>query len=55
LPRLNYPLFAATRFHLASKDRFFLCVSARDEKYDEEETSAFLQRAGAASVERVSQ
>ena len=26
LPRLNYPVFAAARFHLASKDRFFLCV-----------------------------
>src|SRR5690348_5493086 len=30
LPRLNYPLFGAPRFHLASKDRFFLCVAADD-------------------------
>jgi hypothetical protein len=55
LPRLNYPLFAAKRFHLASKDRFFLCVGAEDEKYDEKQTSAFLQQAGASSVERVPQ
>jgi len=55
LPRLNYPVFSAKRFHLASKDRFFLCIGAEDEKYDEAQTSAFLQEAGAASVERVPQ
>src|SRR3954454_15818961 len=30
LPRLSYPVFAAPRFHLASKDRFFLCIKAED-------------------------
>jgi hypothetical protein len=53
LPRLNYPLFAAARFHRASKDRFFLCVSADDGKFDKEETTGFLRRLGAASVEQV--
>ena len=53
LPRLNYPVFAAARFHLASKDRFFLCVSAHDAMFDERDTSAFLTDAGAVSVEQV--
>lgn len=53
LPRLNHPLFGATRFHLASKDRFFLCVGADDGKFDEERTSAFLRQVGASSVELV--
>jgi len=53
LPRLNFPLFGASRFHLATKDRFFLCVGAEDEKFDEEQTSAFLQQIGASSVESV--
>jgi hypothetical protein len=53
LPRLNYPLFAAKRFHLASKDRFFLCVDADDEEFDEKQTSTFLWQIGASSVELV--
>jgi hypothetical protein len=53
LPRLNYPLFGAKRFYLASKDKFFLCIGAEDEKFEEERTSAFLRELGAASVERV--
>lgn len=53
LPRLNYPVFGARRFHLASKDRFFLCVEGDDAKFNPEETSGFLKRAGASSVELV--
>jgi Protein of unknown function (DUF3341) len=53
LPRLNYPLFGATRFHLASKDRFFLCVGADDGEFDEDRTSKFLREIGASSVELV--
>jgi hypothetical protein len=53
LPRLNYPVFAARRFHLASKDRFFLCVAGDDAKFDETATANFLRAAGAASVELV--
>jgi hypothetical protein len=55
LPRLSYPLFAASRFHRASKDRFFLCVDADDGKFDEDETSGFLRKIGACSVELVAQ
>ncbi|MGF6308836.1 hypothetical protein ABIB82_002473 [Bradyrhizobium sp. i1.8.4] len=53
LPRLNYPVFAAPRFHLASKDRFFLCVKSEDPMFDDRETAAFLAGVGASSVERV--
>lgn len=55
LPRLNYPVFSASRFPLASKDRFFLCIKAEDPLFAEEETVRFLERAGAASVELVSE
>ena len=54
LPRLNYPLFGAKRFHLASKDRFFLCVHGDDDEFDAERTSGFLCQIGASSVELVS-
>jgi hypothetical protein len=53
LPRLNYPLFGAKRFHRASRDRFFLCVSADDAEFDEDRTPAFFRQAGASSVELV--
>jgi hypothetical protein len=50
LPRLNYPVFSAPQFHRASKDRFFLCISAEDGKFDKDQTSVFLQKLGASSV-----
>jgi len=53
LPRLNYPVFAASRFHLASRDRFFLCIKAEDPKFRRDETAAFLKQIGAASIELV--
>jgi hypothetical protein len=53
LPRLNYPVFAAPRFHLASRDRFFLCIHASDPRFRGEDTARFLTTLGAASVEAV--
>jgi len=53
LPRLNYPVFNASRFRLASKDRFFLCIKADDKKFDSSHTAAFLKNAGAVTVELV--
>jgi hypothetical protein len=53
LPRLNHPMFGAPRFHLASRDRFFLCVKAADKRFDETQTFRFLQSLGALSVEAV--
>ena len=55
LPRLNYPVFGAERFDRASKDRFFLCVSANDAMFEPGETLVFLGEAGALSVELVPQ
>jgi len=55
LPRLSYPVFAAARFHLASKDRFFLCIKADDPRFERSETQRFLQALGAESVELVAE
>jgi hypothetical protein len=53
LPRLGYPVFAAYRFHRASRDRFFLCVHGDDAAFDPRAISAFLRKAGGLSVELV--
>jgi hypothetical protein len=53
LPRLSYPVFAGKRFHLASKDRFFLCIKAEDPRFDAGATMTFLKSLGPQSVELV--
>jgi hypothetical protein len=53
LPRLSYPVFAAPRFRLASKDRFFLCIRADDPQFDVSQTRRFLESLGPQSVELV--
>lgn len=53
LPMPYHPVFNAPRFALASRDRFFLCVEAKDAMFDLARTRAFLEGLGAQDVTEV--
>jgi Protein of unknown function (DUF3341) len=42
LPQLYHPLFAVEEFELATRNRFFLCLPARDPAFDLARSSALL-------------
>ena len=50
LPRPHHPVFNVDRFALASRDRFFLYVEARDVLYEPAKTRAFLESLHAKGV-----
>lgn len=52
-PEPYHPVFNAPNFELASRDKFFLCIEAADEKFDAEKTREFLQGLNAHEVNEV--
>jgi hypothetical protein len=52
-PQPYHPVFNVKSFATASRDRFFLCVEARDERFDLVKTRALLLKLGASEVSEV--
>src|ERR1700716_1586557 len=53
LPTPYHPVFNVPRFALASRDRFFLCIKARDPLFDREKTRQFLETLTAREVSEI--
>ena len=52
-PQPYHPVFNVKSFATASRDRFFLCIEARDERFDPVKTRELLLRLGASEVSEV--
>lgn len=53
LPRLHHPVFDADDFNLASRDRFFLLLEARDERFDPERSWEEISQIPGAKVSSI--
>lgn len=53
LPLPYHPIFNTPNIELASRNRFFLCITVYDKKFDTEETTAFMQSLDALNVSEV--
>lgn len=52
-PEPYHPVFNAKNFELASRDKFFLCIEARDEIFDAQKTREFLLSLNAHEVSEI--
>jgi hypothetical protein len=55
LPRPHHPLFNIDRFHLASRNRFFICIEAVDPRFELLRTRQFLESLHPLTVAEVPQ
>lgn len=53
LPKLHHPTFEVPGFDRVTSDRFFLMVSADDERFDRHRTAEFLDSLGGLAVSEV--